>query len=39
LCDIARPPMDFRFRQKSGLAADIVAVTKFDPPGGLREHS
>jgi hypothetical protein len=31
LCDIARPPMDFRFRGKSGHAMDIAPRTEFDP--------
>jgi hypothetical protein len=25
--DIAKPPMDFRFRRKSGRAADVTAMT------------
>ena len=31
LCDIARSRMDFRFRGKSGHAADIGAMSEFDP--------
>src|SRR5262249_41072575 len=31
VCDIARPWMDFRFRRKNGRAADITAMTNFDP--------
>jgi len=31
--------MDFRFRGKTGRAADIAAVTEFDTPSGLREHT
>jgi len=27
------------FLGKSGLAADIAAMTEFDSPSGLREHS
>jgi hypothetical protein len=30
LCDIARSRMDFRFRGKSGRAADIARMTEFD---------
>src|SRR5262245_37964660 len=30
-CDIARSQIDFRFRWKSGRAADITAMTEFDP--------
>jgi hypothetical protein len=30
-CDIARSRMDFRFRGKSGRAADITGTTGFDP--------
>jgi hypothetical protein len=29
--DIARSRMDFRFWRKSGHAADITAMTEFDP--------
>jgi hypothetical protein len=36
--DIARSPMDFRFRRKSGRAADITVMTELTP-SGLREHS
>jgi hypothetical protein len=31
VCDIARLPVDFRFRGKSGLAADITSMTEFGP--------
>jgi hypothetical protein len=31
LCDIARSRIDFRFRGKSGRAADITGMTEFDP--------
>ena len=30
-CDIARLQIDFRFRWKSDRAADITAMTEFDP--------
>ena len=30
-CDIARSQIDFRFRSKSGRAADVTAMTEFDP--------
>src|SRR5262245_10699181 len=30
-CDIARSQIDFRFRGKSGRAADITAMTEYDP--------
>ena len=30
LCDIARSRIDFRFRGKSGRAADITGMTEFD---------
>jgi hypothetical protein len=30
-CDVARPPIDFHFSWKSGRAADITAMTDFDP--------
>jgi hypothetical protein len=33
-CDIARSRVDFRFRWKSGRAADIAAVTEFDAVDG-----
>ena len=33
--DIARPRMDFRFRWKSGRAADITSKTGFDPTTDL----
>jgi len=29
--DIARSPMDFRFRWKSGRAADMAVMAEFDP--------
>jgi hypothetical protein len=31
ICDIQRSRMDFRFRGKSGRAADITAMTELDP--------
>jgi hypothetical protein len=39
ICDIARWRMDVCFRRKTGRAVDIAAMTEFDPPSGLREHS
>ncbi len=42
LCDIAISPMDFRFRGKSGRAADITGTTEFDPKrssGGSQSRS
>ena len=30
-CDIARSQIDFRFLWKSGRAADITAMTEYDP--------
>ena len=30
-CDIARSQIDVRFRRKSSRAADITAMTEFDP--------
>jgi hypothetical protein len=35
LCDIARSRTDFRFRWKSGHAADITGKTDFDPEQSL----
>jgi hypothetical protein len=34
-CDIARSRMDFRFRGKSGRAADITGTTESDPEGDI----
>jgi hypothetical protein len=31
VCEMARSRMDFRFRGKSGHAADVAAMTEFDP--------
>src|SRR5258706_8564693 len=37
-CDIARSQMDVRFRGKSGRAADIARMTKFDPNRSSRAN-
>jgi hypothetical protein len=34
-CDIARSRMDFRFRGKSGRAANITGMTEFGPEGDI----